>query len=231
MAYQPSLTRRTKIILYPGLVVPIDSIVGLVDVRDTIVIVDSGTGLPGSIAAMARGLAEAGWPARRVGYVVNTHGHATNSGGDWWLHGQAGAVVVARDPDAQWIEAGDQVMTGASQLGFRFRPAIVGLRPRRDPYLLVEGGGVRVELHHTPGHTPGSQSVLVEDGEARILFVGDALGRLSPGWLSSEQDWWRSLERIRGLEPDILCTSVTCMQGIDVGRFIEEVEKAGPEWV
>jgi glyoxylase-like metal-dependent hydrolase (beta-lactamase superfamily II) len=45
---------------------------------------------------------------------------------------------------------------------------------------LIEFGGFRVRAIHTPGHTPGSTSFLLE-GESPILFSGDTLFHRSIG--------------------------------------------------
>jgi len=227
---QPKITDRIRIILYPGLAAGPDSIVGLVDLEDRLVVVDAGTGMPGSLAVLARGISEAGWPTKPVTHVVNTHGHAPNAGGDWWFHDALRAVVAARDPDASWIEHGDPEKTGAVDLGIGFRPVVVGLRPTQEEQVLYDDV-VGIILLHTPGHTPGSQTIIIEEPGARTLFIGDALGRLSRRWDSSEEDWWRSLEKIRGRDPDYLCTSVTCMDRGAAARFLEEVERVGPEWI
>jgi len=107
----------------------------------------------------------------------------------------------------------------------------VGLVIREDPFTILSSREVRVEALHTPGHTPGSQSLLIEDGGRRIILVGDALGRLSKRWDSCERDWYRSLERIREASPHILCTSAICYEGEAVGEFLDKVEEAGPQWV
>jgi glyoxylase-like metal-dependent hydrolase (beta-lactamase superfamily II) len=68
---------------------------------------------------------------------------------------------------------------------------------------VVEVGGLRIELLHTPGHTPGSQCFLVDD----LLVAGDTLflegcGRTDlPG--SDSEAMYESLQRLASL-PDHL---------------------------
>ncbi len=72
---------------------------------------------------------------------------------------------------------------------------------------VVEAGGVRVRLLHTPGHTPGSQCFLVEDGSAPghlvsgdTLFLGSC-GRVDlPG--SDPEAMYRSLNGTLKQLPD-----------------------------
>ncbi|MEM0159607.1 MAG: MBL fold metallo-hydrolase [Candidatus Micrarchaeaceae archaeon] len=72
--------------------------------------------------------------------------------------------------------------------------------------ILIINGNMKIDdtlkILKTPGHTPGSQSVLVSYNKTRIAFQGDnytlATG-LPPGISSSMVDWWTSHERIRHL--------------------------------
>ncbi len=223
---------RVYLILYPGLAWDLDSIVAFIHGKGEYILVDSGTGTEASISALYSNLT---WLFARLGedprpwLVINTHGHVQNAGGDAWAHETLGLIIAARPPDSGWIEAGDPEATGATELGLEMKPAPVGLVVSRDPHAL-DWEGPRVEVHHTPGHTPGSQSILVESTR-RILFIGDSLGRLSARWGSSEEDWWRSLERIEALEPEVLCTSVVCYEGGAVKEFLGLVRSRGPEWI
>lgn len=221
------LTRRSRLILYPGLATPIDSVVALIIDGGEAVMIDSGSGLRASVEALAVGLAGLGYPDRfRVGLVINTHGHVMNAGGDWWAHEVLKATIAARPPDSNWIESGDPVRTGAREVGVVFRGTPVGLVLRED-LARIPVGDLEVEVVHTPGHTPGSQSVFLDDDQ-RLALIGDSLASISPRWDSSEEDWWRSLEKIRERDPDIICDSVRCYMGKAAKSFLEQVEREGP---
>ena len=78
-----------------------------------------------------------------------------------------------------------------------------------DPGDVIELGGVRVTLLHTPGHTPGSQCFLVEEPgkpEPGVLVSGDTLflgscGRVDlPG--SNPEDMYKSIHTTLGRLPD-----------------------------
>ncbi|NLF03202.1 MAG: hypothetical protein GX601_19735 [Anaerolineales bacterium] len=83
--------------------------------------------------------------------------------------------------------------------------------PAIRPDLLLENGdvlpwpGCRARIVHTPGHTLGSASLLLEDG---IAFVGDLLSNTgrphAQRWLA--QDWSavpKSVRRVQTLEPEL----------------------------
>ncbi len=78
---------------------------------------------------------------------------------------------------------------------------------RRESGDLIELGGIRVRLLHTPGHTPGSQCFLVEEpGQAGRLVSGDTLflgscGRVDlPG--ADPAAMYHSLTQVLGRLPD-----------------------------
>jgi hydroxyacylglutathione hydrolase len=99
--------------------------------------------------------------------IVNTHGHFDHVCGNAFFQAKTGAPV--------WIHADDAPMmrqAAGQALAFGFQ---VPTPPPPDR-LLGEGdevaiGGTRMQILHTPGHTPGGISLYGE----RVVFVGDAL--------------------------------------------------------
>ena len=58
---------------------------------------------------------------------------------------------------------------------------------------------------HTPGHTPGSISILIEtEDQKKILFGQDVHGPIIPG-VSDYNDYQNSLQKLLDLKADILC--------------------------
>ncbi len=224
------LTRHSRLVLYPGIATPLDSVVVLIYSQGEWILIDSGPGVRESITAIMASLAlipENLRPPPK--FVINTHGHINNAGGDWWLHSM-GAIIVAHPPDSRWIETGDPVKTAAVNYNLSFHPTPVGLELRgkeRDIAL----GDLTIKVIHTPGHTPGSQSVILDDNGVRLVIVGDSLGSLSSDWESNEDLWLESLIKIKDLSADILCTSVRCYIGGSAKEYIRKVEKEGPVWI
>lgn len=220
-----------SIILYPGLASRIDAVSALVDCGEELLMVDSGTGLPGSLSTLLRNIIEAGGGARKLRYLINTHSHVNNAGGDYWVREVFKPLIVAHKPDSRAIETGDPAMTASEELGIPFKPVPVGLELGEESWSVPECSDVKVTVLHTPGHTPGSISVYVESARSTVLIVGDALGSLSSRWKSSEDAWWRSLEKIKSLEASVLCTSISCMRDSEAREFIRMVESEGPIWI
>jgi len=225
------LTKHSRLLLYPGLATPFDAVVIMILDSGEWILVDSGSGTDSSLAMLSQAIAQVLPGNARLSpkLVVNTHGHINNAGGDWWFH-KMGSIIAARSPDSRWIEEGDPQRTASSDYGLVFHPAPVGLEIREEEASL-EVGSLTVGVVHTPGHTPGSQSILLDDEDGRLLAIGDALGSLSHKWDSREEDWWKSYSKIKDLNPDILCTSLTCYIGRAAKEFLERVGREGPSRV
>ena len=58
---------------------------------------------------------------------------------------------------------------------------------------------------HTPGHTPGSIAVIVEDEGKKILFGQDIHGPFMKEFNSNIDDWTDSMKKLISKQADILC--------------------------
>ncbi|MCE4602119.1 MAG: MBL fold metallo-hydrolase [Desulfurococcales archaeon] len=222
------MARDAYIILYPGLVSGYDAVSLAIRLGDSIVIIDSGSGLPASNMQLINGLIEAGLDPRRVEWLINTHAHIHNVGGDRWIRDMLHAKIAAHIPDSRIIEEGDNIASGAEKIGLTLKPTPVTLHVEGDQELVV--GDRPIQLLHTPGHTPGSMSIIV-DLDQRLAVIGDALGSLSRKWGSNEDQWWNTLQQLKEIMPQILCTSVKCYAGEAAKEFLRRVEEEGPVWV
>ena len=161
---------------------------------DGVIAVDAGQLKKGQ--AFRKGLRRAGIPPHDVGLILLTHAHWDHMGSAKDLKEITGAPLAVHAREAAWVESGNPPLPpGVTGWGKAFMsihrilmPLItvpetnVELRLGDDVTSLDEFGipGLVVP---TPGHSPGSVSVLLESGEA---FVGDlAMNRfplrLSPG--------------------------------------------------
>ncbi len=161
---------------------------------DGIVLVDTGTHEPGSLAQLERALDQVGLRLEHVRLLLCTHAHADHCGQAGPIVERAGCEVWAHpnlehfnaradDPEAahaRRVEIARQsgVPAEPPPLG---RPLAAGpLEPDRD---LVPGVEVETDLgawsvHSTPGHAPSH--VCLFQPERRVLISGDhLLGRVS----------------------------------------------------
>ncbi|MBF7015247.1 MBL fold metallo-hydrolase (plasmid) [Novosphingobium resinovorum] len=140
------------------------------------------------------GLRKAGLDPSEIRYVIVTHGHSDHLGGAAFLQRKGATIVLA---EADWPIA----------------EKMEGPRPTRDArFLAVSGrrqltlGNTTVDLVPTPGHTPGTLSVIfpVHDGKARhmaSIWGGTGFNTRTPEQFSSyarsARDFARVAQRAR----------------------------------
>jgi len=120
------------------------------------IVVDPGPFYVGRLPAIV--LAWRGLSPMDVDLVVNTHLHTDHAGGNSIFRGKRlvfHEAEYSHHPRA-WIDYISDGMAVSLMKG--------------DDMVLSDG----VKLLHTPGHTPGSISVLVETEGGRVLITGDA---------------------------------------------------------
>ncbi len=100
-------------------------------------------------------------------YIVNTHAHFDHVGGNAELKKATGAELLIHPAEADWLL---QLEAQARMFGLS-----AAASPAADRTLgegdVLSLGELRLEVRHTPGHSPGSVS-LVLAGQKKIL-VGD----------------------------------------------------------
>jgi glyoxylase-like metal-dependent hydrolase (beta-lactamase superfamily II) len=147
-----------------------------------------------------------------VDRVLNSHCHEDHVAGNhlfpdapWHVHEAdlpglqsfAGFLAIFGYDDAQVAAGWAQALR--ERFHYTERPDAV---PFRDGDVFDLGGGVRVRVIHTPGHTRGHSALYVEpDG---VLYLGDIdLSSFGPyygdAW-SDLEDFERSLERVREVQ-------------------------------
>ncbi|NVM34561.1 MAG: MBL fold metallo-hydrolase [Candidatus Lokiarchaeota archaeon] len=112
----------------------------------------------------------------------------------------------AHELDANAIEEkGHDRETAAGWYGVNYKPVKLEKRLKGDSEIL-KFGKYNFQCLHTPGHTPGSISILLEteDNKKKILFGQDLHGPIIPG-VSNFEDYQNSLRKLLDLNADILC--------------------------
>ncbi|MFO7555525.1 MAG: MBL fold metallo-hydrolase [Desulfobacterales bacterium] len=104
----------------------------------------------------------------RVKYILNTHGHADHVLGNHKLKSLLNVPVGMHEADDTFFADPDIREISSQELGMTpADPADIRLKDKD----VLEMGTIRIEVIHTPGHTPGSVCYLVGEN----LFSGDTL--------------------------------------------------------
>ncbi len=204
--------------------------------NNSYILIDVGTGR--GLLNLLNNMLELNVSPYNIKYVIVTHAHYHAAGSLWWFS-RTKALSVAHEPDASFIRSGDKVYTGADEFEDSFTPAPISISIGYNvgEYEIIIDNSI-IKLFHTPGHTKGSISVLLENKQYNdnILFVGDSLsGILSNKWLSNETDFKETVKKISRIVNEnnikILCTSIECYRGDNIGKFLEYVMNKELLWV
>ena len=149
------------------------------------VVVD--TGMPGSAPKILAALAREGFAASDVSLILITHRHVDHIGSAAAAKRATGAPVAVHVLDAEWLRRGDGGPRPPTGWGGRLFD-LTGIPSQRaepcEPDIVVDRdftlepyglpGGI---VLHTPGHTAGSVSALLPNGD---VLAGDlAIGGIS----------------------------------------------------
>jgi hydroxyacylglutathione hydrolase len=154
------------------------------------IIVD--TGYPGSAPAIVDKLTENGIDPKTVSLIIITHGHADHFGSAADLKKQTSAPVAVHKLDTETLRKGqDPPLHPTGAIGRLLLPLLERRGPAKappvEPDILIEGEmdlkkfGTDGNIIHTPGHTPGSISVVLPSGE---VIIGDLI-------MSGIFRWWQ----------------------------------------
>jgi hydroxyacylglutathione hydrolase len=141
------------------------------------------TGLPGSERKIGRVLESMGMQFSDITLIIVTHAHVDHAGSAARLRALSGAPILAHAGDAPYYAR--EAPMSFCPTGW-FGRLFIKTRLMFEPYqaftpdllldedapVTLESYGVPGEVRHTPGHTAGSLSVLLESGAA---LVGDLI--------------------------------------------------------
>jgi glyoxylase-like metal-dependent hydrolase (beta-lactamase superfamily II) len=178
----------------------------VVRARDRVVLVDTGVGGPGAPGASWIGtpgrlpdeLAAAGIEPDEIDLVVLTHLHLDHVG---WNLAWDGGRPRPLFPRARYLVQRadwDLFASRPEEVRVAFDRCVAPLRELGVAELLDGDRALddQLRLVHTPGHTPGSQSLLVRSGGDAVLLWGDVANH--PAQVG-EPDWGPAAD----VEPDL----------------------------
>jgi glyoxylase-like metal-dependent hydrolase (beta-lactamase superfamily II) len=181
----------------------------LVEGDEGTVLVDTGS--PGHEQEILRWFHRVG--AKGLRLILITHAHLDHYGSAAALRRRTGALIGIHRADAEAMARGETPLgdvRGWGKAVKRLMPLVdrhIRPEPTRADVLFDDGDGletygVDATVLHTPGHTPGSTTLLVN---GRLAIVGDLAS--TRGWSHAQlfyaADWSvlaRSLERLQKLD-------------------------------
>ena len=187
--------------------------------KERALLVDTGTGI-GNIRMLAQSITKLDTE------VALTHGHWDHVGGVN-LYEKVGIHPLDKDlatsePHPMMQERPQKFINDWKEEGYLFPPNFSAkdfrVQACRVSHDLNQGdsidlGGTEIKIYHTPGHSPGSISLL--DQASGILFSGDAVKPKEPQYAhlpgSDLNSYATSMELLASLAPDIkgICSGHT----------------------
>jgi len=163
------------------------------------IIVDPGAREVGSWGVLESRLKELGLTPSDIDIVVNTHLHGDHAGSNFIFRGKK---LIIHEKEALPL----------TQSRWRLEFTDACIKPlevekiSNDTQITED-----VRVVTTPGHTPGSVSVIVDTPEGLVAVVGDAvtskeeyLKRKVPEWVEDKETYLRSIDKLRELNLKII---------------------------
>ncbi len=186
----------------PGLTDSSDCLIYAVDGGTEMALVDCGAGR--GTWRLLENLERWGLSQKPMGAVLLTHCHVDHIGGLEQILKKAKPRVLCHKGDLEAIETGDPKKTASSWYGIRLPRVKVDLVLEKEEETVIVGGAV-LRCIHTPGHTPGSISILWERPMGKVLFGQDIHGPFMREFGSDLNQWASSMRKLLALEADVLC--------------------------
>ena len=142
------------------------------------ILIDSGS--PGDLLTLERGLNKAGISIADIELLVLTHAHFDHAGNAAVIHDRSGCKVAVHELEREFLENGKNAVIVPNTLLAKFLNPFMNIPFTATTVDIVlkdsfdlKPYGVDAQIIFTPGHTPGSVSVVTAEGEA---FIGDLAG-------------------------------------------------------
>ncbi|MHA1793669.1 MAG: MBL fold metallo-hydrolase [Promethearchaeota archaeon] len=172
--------------------------------KGTTCLIDSGTSHASQII---KNMEDVSLKKEDLKYLILTHAHYDHSGAAFQFRKLIPNLeIIAHEKDVPTIEGAPETseLNAASWYGATYTPVKVDI-VLRNPVEELVLDGTTLKVYHTPGHTPGSISILLKDDDKKILFGQDIHGPFLKEFKSSIHDWKKSMKLLLSLNADILC--------------------------
>lgn len=168
-----------------------------VNTSSGIILIDALDNATEATEAIEGGLRKVGLDPANIKYIIVTHGHGDHYGGAQYLVDKYKAHVLMSDIDWKYM---------AQRFGNGRGPASWGPPPKRD-MVMADGekftfGGETITAYVTPGHTPGTLSLLIpvtDHGQPHMVALWGGTGFNFPPSQENFKAYADSAERFSGL--------------------------------
>lgn len=196
------LLHRLYQVCAPSLTHQFDANAYLLDTDEGLYLIDCGT--PKGYARCLQNIRALGYDPSSIKAIFGTHGHYDHVGSAYRFFEDFGTVLYLHGADRLQVESGDSQKTTASLLyGTEFTPCKVSheLTDKQ----VFDFHSHKLEIIHTPGHSPGSICISIHTHDLKVLIASDTLyGGFSPKIGSDEIAWKASLEKLAALHFDLM---------------------------
>jgi len=147
---------------------------------EKIILIDAG--ITGQMKGFQKGLAEAGIQFKEIDLLLCTHGHFDHIGLAKEIIDRSGAQTAIHYLEKDWLESGISPFPPGATTWGKLLASSAKLLPEMsvpgtkvdftlgDENFSLDEYGIAGKVVHTPGHTYGSVSILLENG---VAIVGD----------------------------------------------------------
>ena len=151
--------------------------------------------MSGQIKRLRQSLAAVGTPLEEIDLLLFTHGHFDHIGMAREIVDASGAQTAINQREKSWLENGAAPLPPGVTPWGKFLILLMGMAVRGslppvaidlalgDENFSLAAYGIPGQVIYTPGHTLGSMSVLLDNGDAIVgdLAMNHKLLRLTPG--------------------------------------------------
>lgn len=178
----------------PALTHTFDASGYLLETEKGLYLIECGT--PEGYELYLNNIRSLGFNPEDIKAIFGTHGHFDHVGAASLFKRDFGCSFYLHGLDKEQVEKGDNIATTAEPLyGSDFPPCKVDAELHDGD--AFDFGNIKMEVLHTPGHTPGGVCFILNISQLSVLIAGDTLyGGFCNFIKSSEPDWRKSLDRI-----------------------------------
>ena len=202
------------------------------------ILIDGGT--PDTAATIQKSITDLGFKLEDIRILLTTQAHFDHVGTHAHFKKLSGARVEAMAGDAKLLrDGGKSDYVFAKDPNYHFAPMAVD-RTLKDGDI-VTIGGIRLTARHTPGHTPGSTTFLMDinEGGKNLKVVFAASTTVNPGtrlvtdpsYPGILEDFRKTFGILESLQPDIFLSGHGSFFGLQQKRAAMKEDSPAQAWV